>query len=94
MNQPKKPSTLAQASTEIRSEAAIKLFPATATKSSDQGPIDKDGEDGGDETDLSTVLIEIAQNGYMITFTLEDGTEEKSVHTDFDDVLKAIRSRH
>jgi hypothetical protein len=93
MNRPKKPSTVAQASTEIRSEAAIKLFPATSKKTEDYGPIDKDGEEG-DDTDISTVLIEVAQNGYMITFTLQDGTEEKSVHTDFDDVLKAIRSRH
>ena len=69
------------------------MFPQTSSRTSDGGPIDKDGE-GGDDTDITQVLIEFAQNGYMLTFSLEDGTEEKSVHTDFDEVLLAIRSRH
>lgn len=69
------------------------MFPVISQRTEDKGPIDKDGDDG-DTTDVSTFLIEVALNGYMLTTTLEDGTEEKSVHTDFDEVLSAIRSRH
>lgn len=93
MNQRKRPLSSAQAAEPLKSEAAVKIFPAISNKTKDGGPIDKDGE-GGDETDISQVLIEVASNGYMVTFTLDDGTEEKSVHTDFDEVLSAIRSRH
>lgn len=93
MSQQEKNSASAQSVTSIKSEAAIKLFPQNSNKQSENGPTDKDGM-GPSDTDISDIHIEIASNGFMVTFTLEDGFQEKSIHTDFDDVLKAIRSRY
>lgn len=94
MNRTKKPSTVAQSPTEIRSEAAIKVFPKNGKiKPVEDDATDTDGEDP-DSTDVTQFVIDVALNGYVLTVTLDDGTEEKTVHTDFNEVLTAIRSRH
>lgn len=54
----------------------------------------KDGEDDGSSGEVSTIVIEIALNGYLVTFSYDDGTEEKYVHDDFDDVMSQVRSKH
>ena len=67
---------------------------APVTQISDLEPIlkDKDGDDG--DNGLSQVIIDIALNGYCVTFFYEDASEMKQVFTDFDDMIKAIRGEH
>lgn len=52
----------------------------------------KDGPPGGLE--LTSIIIDIAVNGYSVEFVYEDLTSEKYVFEDMDDVLKMIRSKH
>lgn len=59
-------------------------------------PVFKDGE-GSDGPDVLTqVVIDVAENGYMVTFIYEssDLIDERVVFTDFDEALKAIKARH
>lgn len=93
MNQTKKPSVRAQASTEKTAEAVRNLRPLTS-KTSSKGPstVDKDGNDG--TSGLSQILIEVALDGYLITFSFEDGSEQRYVRDDFDEVVSLIRSMH
>ena len=90
MSQPKKNSIVAQASTEINSEAAIKLFPQSFPKTKDSvDTIEKDGTDG--ETGIEFFTVEVALNGFLLTIQYEDGSEVKTIHDDFDEVLKNMR---
>ncbi len=73
-------------------ESALKLLPITKKSSNDPSFKDKDGDDG--DFSLHTVVIEVATNGYLVTFSYDDGTEDKFIEEDFDEVLKLIRSRH
>lgn len=57
-------------------------------------PSTKDGDDDGEETTLSQILIEVAVDGYMVTLSYDDGDEVKNVFTNFDDALKHIRGSH
>lgn len=55
----------------------------------------KDGDsDGPDNLELINISIDIAENGYVVQYNYDDGTEEKFVHTDFDEVLKQLRTKH
>lgn len=87
------PKVVSSASADMHAEAAIPLFRPSSKNNLNDGPLDGDGE-GGEDLLLSTALIEVASNGYMVTFTFEDGSEEKYVDADFDEVLKLIRSKH
>lgn len=59
----------------------------------DEGPADKDGHDN-EPPNLQRVEIDVAVNGYSVCFMYDDGSEERYVQEDFDDVLKLIRSKH
>jgi hypothetical protein len=74
------------------SEAVLKFTPQTLKKIAEKGPIDKDG-DGDDPSNITMITIEIALNGFVVTILLDDGSEEKYVETDFDQVLSSLRSR-
>lgn len=88
-----KPKVVASASAEIRTEAAIKLFKPSSKESDEtEDPKHKDGDDDG--IILQIITIEIVTNGYLVTFSYDDGTEEKYIQDDFDEVLKFIRSQH
>lgn len=58
----------------------------------DTGIKDKDGGGGGPA--LTDVNISIVLNGYIINFIYEDESMDTYVETDFDQVLKLIRSHH
>lgn len=59
-----------------------------------QEPQFKDGDGGGGGSDLTSVAIDFALNGYILNLLFEDGTEEIYVFEDFDECIKMIRSRH
>lgn len=59
-------------------------------RSIDQGH--KDGNDG--ESELSTITIAVALNGYTVQYEYLDGTSEQYVFLDYDEVLKHLRSNH
>lgn len=59
--------------------------------SDESTPIDGDGDDGS--PGVQNILIEVALDGYMITFTLYDGTEERYVREDMDGVVSVLRGR-
>lgn len=70
----------------------MKLIQAEAVKLDDPELKDKDGSD--DENDLTQVVIEFAANGYMVTWSYEDGSEKKAIYNDFNDALADIRTSH
>lgn len=93
MNRPKKNSTVAQASTEQSAEAVRQLRPLTSkTSLKDPSIKDKDGDDGN--VGLTQIMIEVALDGYMVTFSFEDGSEQRYVREDFDEVLSLVRGMH
>ena len=92
-NQIKVTSESAQASAEIRTEAAVRILPLVSSESND-GPSFKDGDGDGPDTDLERVEIDFATNGYVVTFYSDDGLIEKTIFDNFDEVLTAIRERH
>lgn len=93
MNQQKKNSPLAQASSELNMEAAIKLLhPLSSTKPlKDNTPMDGDGDDG-DGPEVLSFLIEVAMNGFMVTVTYVDDTPDlRVVVQTMDEVVEALR---
>lgn len=67
------------------------IFPE---KPEEQEPTPIDGDGGSDENDLTDITVDIALNGYTVTYNYEDMTCEKYVFLDFDEVLTQLRSKH
>lgn len=57
---------------------------------SKSGPTDKDGYDGN--KGLTQIVIDIALNGFSVTFVYNDGFEEKYVFPTFKEVLECIEA--
>lgn len=55
-------------------------------------PIDKDGGDG--DLGLTDISIGIALNGYTVTFTYDDLSDERYICENFDEVLKLLKEKH
>lgn len=95
MNQPKKNSNNVEMSSALNTEAAIKFLPLNSKdfKTSDGGPTDKDGfEPGG--TDLLSVNIEVALNGFYVIFSIatpEGIAQDNYVAATIDEVFELIR---
>lgn len=64
---------------------------AEVEKLHDGDPMDGDGEDDGDES-LETIQVDIATNGFMLTYLYDDGSALKYVLNDFNEVLEHMRS--
>jgi len=86
-------SIAAETSEKLESDAAVKIFPARSLKSSAGGPIDKDGEGGGSDSDVDSFVIDIADNGFVLIVNCFDGLQEKTIHNTIDEVFDAIRKR-
>lgn len=75
--------------------AAVKLVnlePPTGLKDEDfKGPIDGDGDDG--DSFLQEVNIDIADNGFLVSFVHEFGDVEKTVVLAKDELLELLRKR-
>jgi hypothetical protein len=65
---------------------------AEAVKLNDPEFKDKDGSD--DDIGLTDVHIEFATNGYMVTYSYDDGSEKRAIYTDFNELLADIRTSH
>jgi hypothetical protein len=86
----------AEALEVVKAEAAVKLVPIQSKDPSREpikGPVDGDGDEPG-EPEVESFFIEIALNGFVLTVNLDDGLQEKTVHTDFNELLSSIRSRY
>lgn len=68
MNQPKKNTPLAQASSELNTEAALKLMPqALKSFKSHKGPEHGDGDGDGPDGTVMKYEIDVAENGFLVT---------------------------
>lgn len=68
MNQPKKNTTIAQASLELNTEAALKLMPqALKPIKSQKEPEHGDGDGGPPDGAVIKYEIEVAENGFFVT---------------------------
>lgn len=94
MNRPKKSTTVAQASSGLSTEAALKLLPQTlkplkSRNETEHGDGDGDGPDG-------TVMkyeIDVAENGFMVTIcwtAMELADSRYIVHT-MEEVIELLR---
>lgn len=68
----------------------MKTSLATVTNLAD----DTSHKDGQDDTSLDRVVIDVAQNGYLLSLIYDDGSELKTVYENFDLLLKDLRSAH
>lgn len=95
MNRPKKNTTVAQASLEQSTEAAIKLLPLNSSKNklSDKEPIDKDGSD--DMQLVRSYYVEVALNGYFVTVVFDDDftPDLRYVVTHMDEVVEILKGK-
>lgn len=93
MNHPRKNSIRAQASSEMNTEAAVKLLPLTSSK--DENDLEfKDGDGGPDPGFVNCITIDVAENGYCVTTVYVDMPPERYVVTDFADVLKILKGEY
>ena len=93
MNQPKKNSIVAQASTELNSEAALKFLPLTSSKTgSTAGPTLKD-EDGGPDGDILSYDIQVGLNGFFMTIVFSDAEtpDARYILQTMDEVIELLR---
>lgn len=95
MNRPKKNSTNVKMSSSLNTEAALKFLPLNSKdfKTSDGGPTDKDGFEGGG-TSLLGVNIEVAANGFYVVIHIatDDGiAEDRFIAETIDEVFELIR---
>lgn len=94
MSQQKKNTTVAQASLDQSTEAAIKLLPLTSSKSktTDDGPIDKNGFD--DMQLVRSYYVEVALNGFYVTVIFEDDIPDlRYVVQHMDEVIEILRGK-
>lgn len=93
MHQQKKTSTVAQASSQQNTEAAVKfLRPVSSTSTGDKGPIDKDG-DGPSGSDIHHFDIQVGLNGFFVTVDYLDMLEERYVVQTMDEVIELLRKK-
>lgn len=78
--------------TKELSSTAVKLVPSIKVVPKSPSTDDRHKDEDDEPPMVSTALIETALNGFMITVTYEDGTEEKSVHPSVDEVLEVLRT--
>jgi hypothetical protein len=72
MSQQKKNSSVAQASSGLNTEAAIKLLHQVSSISNSSGPHLKDGDGGGEGPCVLNYVIEVAVNGFFVTVCFDD----------------------
>lgn len=78
---------------DISAEAVLKTFPNKLVNVTNKsGTSHKD--DDGSSNDVSTFIVDIALNGYVLTISREDGLEEKYIFDNFDEVLSAMKKAH
>lgn len=96
MNQQKKNSIVAQASSNLNTEAAIKFLPLASSKDGVKsgGPTDKDGFDPGG-TEVLQFIVDIALNGFLITIVYIDQEipDEKYIAETMDEVSELMKSK-
>jgi len=93
MHQPKQNSTHAPESLPQSTEAtAIKFLRPLSSKNNiaQGGPTDKDGTEGGG-SDVESFIVDVADNGFLLTVNYLDGLQEKTVHQHFDEVLEVMK---
>lgn len=62
----------------------------TNLKALKKRPKFKDGDDGGDENGIQSILIRTVSNGFLVNFTYDDGEEVEEVYHDITEVLDSI----
>lgn len=94
MSQPKENSTVAQASSGLNMEAAIKFLPRVSSNEKYE-PEFKDGDGGGGPSDVLQFLIEVALNGFMVTITYDDlgVPDEKYIVQTMDEVTELLKKK-
>lgn len=92
MNRPKKTTIVAQASSEMHTEAVLKFQPLTSSKPNAKDPMFGDGDgDDGEISPVRSYVIEVAMNGFFVTITREDYSEDRYIVNAMEEVLELIQ---